>query len=1445
MGGAASTEAKQAVKAVNNAELHPDVLKTARTKKHVKSTSENKFVVADRSSLAMFGLKEFDVDQVKLDILSSLTGVSTVDETGKNYPEGLLEQITQCKLLAATCSGRDDVISKIVTFVTTHGAKSEGGVEIMLLTGPGGSGVSSTIAKAIVSAGQRLDASNTTLVYRQINSKTSTALLLVASICVQLGLPIPMCQTEIRSSLDSIISCGTDDAPLVAVFDGLNHMQDDSTDAGLEWIVWSLQHNSNPFARFLLSTSPYPSSSVELAICRSLLSCPIVALPSLSVQEARALLERECASPLDTDTVAKFETSFDLAVGEDGISPCYVKLLTTGILKPFLSKKEGYEVLPNPIPATPQEAFEKLLILLENHFPQEGQEEKKHTNPPINTRPIKIELDARKLLTIQVLSVLSLARFEDGLSCAEIQQLIPPSPHLLPPSKPALPSVESLLNELMKEFPDLQMHLGPDSKGRWSWKHSVARSVAEYRYHALSKPNDSIGENMPDEPTRFIASAYSDYVAAQRRANTKNVLQTNKYIKDQMRLLCIAQKKNELLTHMLDIRVIVAMSKAWGGISGVLNRMMTYRRHALVERGIFLRRDRMDEFDAIILILERYRRIIDIGIQERKLEIVFKQILKDGVLDCPAASGVLEGFLTKLRKKDDNPRETVTDTGRSKSAATTATQRVSFSLEDKNWVFSSCRDMLVDAIGREPRILVNSSPKPENQVTGFLTSGDGRFVVAQIGPNQIRAFEVAPFKEIWTVVSPYTITATAMSPTGKAFAFAAGDEISIFKTSNGAKQVSISSIFVEAKQPEAVDEADLTPEQIDPPLDLIVAHMQFSNDITLLISSQIGHLITWKINHNWASGQSYKGNDVEKNFNVQKTVDFAVSRDESTCVWWETGSSSTDLGPEHYHSSAKLSIFDLSLDTPSHALIHRLRLDIPTMTAPLQFNTKGDQIIVVECDSLYCINAKSGDLEWSITTSNAGLTGDWANVCFFKDFENNEALVAVTVDGWAVDVTDGYIRWRVFIGLTEGDTVEQAAAMNGHLPSQKYSYGRNQFSVGHHIAYRTKKGGLFVIGLQQLGSGLKYALISPAGSKANFFDSKAGANTKNASQEPADPEVTPVISKIVSTSCDPVSGETIAVDALSVLHISTSQQVKIATTDDAVIYGAIVNSGIVVVTRKNVLSFASFAEGAHKFGESALSGTPKTYAHTTKILNCAVLSVSKSQALTTMLFILDSSNNIVSLSILSNGTPTVSSSLQLEPAVSPTSQDPIATIVPRCDGEAVTLVSRGGRISIVTVAPGTPSRTISGNIFIDSGSGLGIPGIKNPLVLSAALSKDSGFLAVGDSNGGLRFVNMAELESGISGLRVQAAFRSGVVGLKWLTNSEIVGLGEDGTVAVWKVDPTLKKVVLKGLLDCGNSTPTCLDVIEASFNEDDECDSYRVCIGSSDGRINEYILSQE
>ncbi|KAJ3009733.1 UNVERIFIED_CONTAM: hypothetical protein HDU68_002533, partial [Siphonaria sp. JEL0065] len=1440
MGGAASTEASPNAKkgAINDDEILKTT-KAPRTKKHEfkGDSSSSNFLNADRSFVP--GFKEFDFDQLKLDVLSAFLGGSVDPPVGNTYPDGVMEQVALCKQLASMCSGRDDIITKITAFLVARGSKGVAGIETLVLTGSAGTGVSTVIAKALVTAAQKLDDSNTTIVYRQIDSTTSTALLLVRSICIQLGLPVPTCPSELAISLSQIISYGTEDSPIALVLDGLNHLLDDSADCNLEWLVPVLVQTNNPSARVLVSTSPHPKSPTELALCRSLISCTILSLPSLSIVEARAILDKECASqklpPLNEATNVKINAALELAIEEDeGISPCYIKLLVSGVLHPFLTLQHGYEILPDPIPVTPHEAFEKLLVFMEQHFPAEPQPaQTKQTNPPLNTAPIKIERDARKLMTVQALSVISLSRLEDGLTSNEIQQLLPPSPHSLPPSKPALPSVAQLLEDLNRAVPDLKTHLSQDSQGKWSWRHRIAHLVAEYRYHAIAKPSDTVGGNTPDEPTRILASAYADFVASQRRlVNSKAISKINGYIKDQPRLLCIAQKKNELLSLLLDIRFLVAMSKAWGGVSGLLARLAIYRRYALVERGIFLRRDRMDEFDAIMLIFERYRRVIEVGIREKKLEVVFKQILVDKVLDCPVATVVLEGFISKLRRKEENSRDGLMTAGgaRAKTAATSVTQRVSFSLEEGPWVFEPRRDYFVDALGRESVALVSNSSNVEHQVIKFVTSSDGRYVVAVVGGNQIRVFEAGPFHEIWTIILSDTITAIAISPTGKTIAIATATEIKTYKTATGAKQVSIASIPTE-KAPEPKDDSDLTPEPIEQPIDIKITHLVFSNDNALLLSTQIGLIYAWNLNYNWASPQVFKGYDIHTNPKAQETTLLAVSRDEYTCAWWETitaspTSSATNLSnnatdtskPKPPQSTAKLSIFDMSLDTPSNALSHRVHLELPALTAPIQFNSKGTQIIVIENDSLYCVDAKSGDLAWSITTSNAGLTGDWANICMFKDFECNDALVGITVDGWAVYVTDGYVRWRVFLGLQPGDCIQSAAAMDGHLSIHKWNHTRNQVSVGHHIAYLTKHGGLFVIPLSQLGQGLKHSLSN----KGSLADSNGAIKDLPA------PDLTPVISQVVGVSCDIVSCDVIAVDATSVLHISTAQQIRVATNGDVVLYGCSINGGITVVTTKNVYSFASIGDnlGSQQFKESALSSTPKTYAHPSKILVCVAVPIEKNDVISTVLILLDSSNSIVSISVPQTGGPTVISSIQLDPSNGTTSADPIIILIPNTiTEEAITEVvsiSQNGRITIHSLLPGgVQSKQITKNVFQDSGSILGVPGLRDPMVKSAGISKDSKHIVVGDSNGGIRIVDASNPDGlegkGCSGMKMASIQNSAIICLKWINDDEFVTVSADNMIAVWKVDTAAKKVTIQGLLDGGNSTPTCLDIIELSF----------------------------
>ncbi|KAJ3111195.1 hypothetical protein HK100_002771 [Physocladia obscura] len=1488
MGGAASSTVKLQSGAKKNVLSQTEVVKTtsffagAITGNYTKgrrpskftAMSDHKFTICDRISSTL------DPDKLKDEIWFALLSEHYEVKNG-NLSEAV-EHILECKSLASSLFRREEILSKVFSFLV-QGFPESKDIATMCVTGTSGSGVSTIIAKAVVASAARLEPGNTTLVYRRINSFLSTSKLLVKSICTQLGVP--------GQSMREIVSSGTKYAPLVIVLDGLNNLTDIPTDASLEWLVPTLRETCNPYVLLLVSTTPFPYSPVELSLCRSLLSCLILTVPALTIPEALEFLNKELVARniptpdpgVNSDIIATLEIVNNNIIG--GITPYYLILLISAVLRPFLTSQEGHEILADPIPVTSQELFEHLLKSLEQYFPRNS----------TSTRISKLELDTRRNITIRILATISLCKYEPGLTCTEIAQVLTTASIQAASTQQQIQSstVTRILLDLCEAFPDLpNYHLSIDLLNRWSWRNEIAQQVSAYRYHKFSKPSDSWA-NASSETTKIQATSFAELVASKRRSRNTGVSQPNttnlNCVKDQLRLLCLAQKKNDLLALLLDVNFIVSMCKTWGGSFGCLPWLQIYRRFTLTEKGVgsvFLRREMMEELEAVVYLLERYGRVFDFGVREQKLELVLNQILSDCDIKT-AMKSVLESFLAKLKKNDcDLVQENVVGIGaslrRQKTVATIATvssQKTSQQIE-KGWIFRPRGDFKADSFGLDPVLILSDSKFVSHSVSKFLTSSDGRFVLVLIGLNQIRVYESSPFRELWTFMSLETITCIALSPTGKFCALATANEIHIHKTTSGFKTHTIKKI-IETQQA-------LVPESLPQKLhkNIKITFIMFLNDTQMLVSPQIGQLYAWKFSHNWSGYQTFKSPDVLSVKNSGETLEFIVSSDGFTAAWWIT-----ELGEIIDRKNVtQLVIFDMSLDTPSNSLNQRAIVDLPTVTTPIAFNFSGTQIVAIENDTIYCVDSISGDLSWSLTTLNAGLNGDWVNVCFFHDIDNEEAVVGVTSDGWAVDVTNGYVRWRMNVGIDSNNTITHAAALNGHIPHQKYNHSRNQFSFGQHIIFSTKSGGLYAAPLRQFSYELKTAAT-----------------------------LSPVIGSLVSVSCDSLTDEIVCVDAANVLHVNSLQQMKISRHEkDEILAVSVFDSMIVVVTNSKVFSFPAYKASVRESeGEierqSALSNSPATYTHSSKIIIGAISVLETFNEKFAVLVILDSDNKLTAL-LMSNADPTPKILNSLSIATSQT--DPTVLLIPIIPKKSLDDVSginistifsitKGGKISLhfltspekhvsvpnLSVLPvdiikpantiknaketSTPAAVtaqpipvsnalvITNNIFTHSGCVVetivaGVAGVHSVRVTCACMSPTFELLAIGDTEGGIRVVqlNLNQYKSGnnnqqegssemvgdICGIRMHSAHPFAVVvDLKWLNEMELLSLGADGVMFVWRIDIVAKKVTATGIYDaCGCSRPTSLALSSAAGAGSEE--AFHVYIGATAGRITGYDI---
>ncbi|KAJ3230088.1 hypothetical protein HDU81_004783 [Chytriomyces hyalinus] len=1432
MGGAASAEAKRKQSTQNNDILKTSDVRKPRTAKTALKTSET-FKKCDRHPP-----NPYDAEITKRHVSDVLTGSKTSlsHSDAQVYPLPL-EQIEMCANLALKCYGRQELISRVSTFLTGPGRKDPG-IDTMVVVGPSGSGASILIAKSVTTSAKTLDDANYTIIYRRIRPSSVTALQLVASITVQLNLLRPSNLDEISTAIQDIIAYGTEDAPLIVVLDGLNHLTEDPTDTSMEWLLPSLQSSANPFSRFLLSTAPFPKSPVDLAICRSFPLAAFVELTPLPVEEANQFLQSQiqdqhkASLEVPPNLQEKLNSAFEfsntnLIALPGGVTHLYIQCLVSGVLIPHLTAR--HEPLPDIIPCSMPEAMEHVLKTVEScHLQMDPPPAK--TNPPIIIRPTKIQLDTQKQFLIQILALITLADVSEGITSDDVQQILnqlDASSNLQqqPGKQAALPTVARLLDYLLLTVPGLAIHLAKDAKGRWTWSHGLAKMVAEFRYANIRRPSDLFGAIDLDNETKLLAGALADWVQAKRRATADATSKTSTsmtridskesktaWTQELARYFSLAHRKNELLSHLTDLKFLLSMIKDNGSVNGIVCLMHSYRRYALVDREIFLVRERVEELDAILVILEQHRKLFELGIREKCLDIVLKQILCGCVSgrDWGVVEAVVDGFQTRLKRKDGemgtrarskslvSKKESVVDRG--KSAATSRFSMVS--LYSRYYLFRPALDMKVDAIGQERYSLIQPG---KFGVRHFVTSADGKYAIAIVGGNQIRAYEASPFHEIWATVIFDQITALAISPSGKTIAVAYRDEIGIYKTVAGTRSMSITALMTPQLETQATNSST--------GISVIVTHLVFPNETSLLISNQFGQLYSWKLSHSWGSVEEFKAPDSSAPSQGRTATEkFIVSRDEYTCSWWtsKNGSHVTPNSESHecIGTMAKLSIFNLSLETPSNALSHRVHLELPVLTANIHYISQATQIVALETDTIYCIDTKTGDLSWTQQTLSAGITGDWVDLCIFSDSEGLEAIIAVSVDGWAVDVTGGKsVRWRMDLGLKEGEVVTGAKAMNGHLPNQRAGHARNQFAVGQHILFSTSKGGLHAMPIHDWPRNLDNI------------------------------ELNQVLGKIICVASDAASNQSIAVDADSVIHSPSLQQVRISSDGDAIVGASILNQRIVIVSQDNVFSFppesvSLDSEESDFQDRCALMSTPQTYTHSAKIVAFCMIDEN--------LAILDAKYVLTLISFDEASVPSVKSSIQTEFSASA----PLLVSRRYLGNPEIISITETGQISkhrLNSQDSTNPTSTVCKSAFESSGYCVNVSGVRSPKARCASISPDGALLAIGDSLGGLLVISIDSSSVDVFGVRMRGCYNCAVVGLKWINSSDAISLGQDGVVVVWKVDVHAGTVLSVGVLDTGNFGATCLAMVEVA-DADSDNGKYRICVGGCDGRMHEYFF---
>jgi hypothetical protein len=562
----------------------------------------------------------------------------------------VLRHVTICRRLAQVSKGRESTASQILQFMLKFGAKDKG-VETLLLTGSAGQGKSSLISRVLMEASTQLKEIKANIVFRYIGAthESSSVLLLVKSICNQLGTPYPRSNLELTSCLNSALSSASEDHPLILILDGIDELvKQDPLNLELRWLIPSLTQSNNPFVRVILTanTSPHIMSPCVNSVQRSLLSATVLPIPPLQfispsindgAQLLNQLLSHRNLPPFTDKQQQLFMES--VAISEEdfgGISPLYLEYLVIGVIPKWTSTD-----LPPFVPATIQECFDACLDLIES-----------------------IQTGSTQDLNILLLSLITASR--DGLSATEIQLMLP---------QIQATQIKETLDKLVTGTETIfgKEHLllsYSKHDALYSWNHSVAKDVAAYRYLGITSFSEWMGSEYEVDPQSLkdrhkIGGLISEGMMKMGGVGSGPTSKwSDRAARELPRALALAGKWEELHKLILDPFFVSLLCKVMGGASAVSDEIELFRRageeamlvkevEALSGPSSKLTGFLWDDF-ALVSDLLRYRhQAIDIAIGDDFLGTLINQELNNLSVGAEPLRKILNKYLERITKYNE------------------------------------------------------------------------------------------------------------------------------------------------------------------------------------------------------------------------------------------------------------------------------------------------------------------------------------------------------------------------------------------------------------------------------------------------------------------------------------------------------------------------------------------------------------------------------------------------------------------------------------------------------------------------------------------------------------------------------------------------------------------------------------------------------------------------